>query len=185
MVKPITDAQGAQNRIPPSLGNAKNLYNTTNADKANFMEAAKERFKIDNTEAEALYNTMASMEKDGTQGLTNEEYKSGLTEKRELIEIKRDKIMGQFVPEAKRKDFAKMSQTEKLDFIKSQIPHDSENDVEAQIMAELVLTNLNQYNAEIEYLEMELEIEKNYEEEVEQLNKSQKDQNKQQFKGIG
>lgn len=161
------------------LQKAKEVYNASGANKATFIENIKAQYRYTNDEqAEQYYNTLASMDKDDTPGLTHEEYKDGLIEKKDAAEIRRDNLINQYVPENEKENFVKMSQFDKFEYIKSKIPHEAEQDTEAQIMAELVLSKINNLDAEIKYFKSELmkedmqqETNKAREDTIDQLNK--------------
>lgn len=168
----------------------KDLYNKVQGNKTEFVKQYQEATKDQDTyTAEKIFRYMASMEKDDTPGLTQEEYKQGLKEKSDLVSIKIDKIYSQYVAKEDWVDFGKMSQKEKLAYLENKIPHEPGLETEAHIMASLVLSNLNRLEAEYDYIteeQMRLETE-------ESLNKSEKteaekqdiEENIKDFNGFG
>jgi len=139
-----------------NLKAALSLYNTTHANKTRFIKDCQTKYNVDEARAEKMFNYMASMEKNQRPGLTPAEYKEGLTEKKELAEIRQAKILDQYVPTADREKFAQMSQTEKLEYMAAQTKHEPGRETEAHIMAELSLGALNALDAEIETLNQAL-----------------------------
>lgn len=179
-----------------SLGAAKGLYNTTQANEAEFIQTCVAKFKVDTQTAETMFKYMASMDIDKTPGLTSEEYQAGLMYSRELNEIKRDKILDQYVSKEERDDFYQLSQNEKLEHIKSKIPHEPDQDTEAHIMAQWVLTKLNRYDEEIKILNNALTVEEfsnkvektkkiNEKRQIQEEQPQEKSQEKKPFNSLG
>lgn len=133
-----------------NLTATKNMYNVVQGNKTEFIKQFQSEYKTANPyEAEKWFNYMASMDTDGAVGLTPDEHKQGLAEKKDLAEIKRDKIFSQYVAAGDEEKFAKMSQEEKLAYIESKIPHEPGREAEAHIQASIVLSGLNRIDNEI------------------------------------
>ncbi len=179
---------------------AKDLYNKVRGNQAEFVKQWQAEYKGNPFMAEKIYNYVASMDTDGTPGLTPEEYKQGLSDKKALAEIKLDKIHSQYVPEDAREDFAKMGQEEKLAYLESKIPHEPGREAEAHIMASLILSSINRLDTEIGLLDKELGnvlMEENYQKMIEaqeqemrkareEMEKPNQDENiKNSFNGLG
>lgn len=161
--------------------NPKDLYNKVQGNKMEFVKQWQAEFKGNPFMAEKIYNYMASMDTDGAVGLTQDEYKQGLAEKRDLAGIKMDKIYSQYIAEDDREKFVKMSQEEKLAYIKSRIPHEAEREAEAEIQASLVLSSLNRLNTEMQLIDQELDVIKTHEETEKELEKTTQEDKKNQI----
>lgn len=160
----------------------KDLYNKVQGSKTEFVKQWQAEYKGNPFMAEKIYNYVASMDSDGTPGLTPEEYKQGLNDKKALAEIKLDKIYEQYVAKEDIEEFAKMSQDEKLSYLEGRIPHEPGREAEAHIQASIVLSSLNRLGTELMLIEQEQDIinaQENAEKEVQKTNQEET-QNQQQ-----
>ncbi len=134
------------------------VYNKVKGNEAEFINLWQQTYQGDANSARQMYNYVHTLEKDGTPGLSQEEYVQGLTDKRSHAEIRRDNIYSKhnFTPE-EIENFNKMSDFDKLRFLKDKIPHKPEQDTEAHIMASLSLDSLNRLNTEITLINGALE----------------------------
>lgn len=142
----------------------KDLYNKVQGSKTEFVKQWQAEYKGNPFMAEKIYNYVASMDSDGTPGLTPEEYKQGLNDKKALAEIKLDKIYEQYVAKEDIEDFVKMNQDEKLSYLEGRIPHEPGREAEAHIQASIVLSSLNRLDTEMTLIDQELlgmELEEN------------------------
>lgn len=161
---------------------AKDLYNKVRGNQAEFVKQWQAEYKGNPFMAEKIYNYVASMDTDGTPGLTPDEYKQGLSDKKALAEIKLDKIHSQYVPEDAREDFAKMGQEEKLAYLESKIPHEPGREAEAHIMASLVLSSINRLDTEIGLIDQELDVIKTQEETEKAIEKATQEDKQEKMK---
>ena len=121
MVFPVGGAPDGNN--PIGWSNAKDLYNGVQGNEAKFIELwsgspdPKEKV-ADSYSASEIFGFLKSMDTDGKAGLSPEEYKAGLTEKKEDLEIKINNDWQQFSNYSDLDEFLKLSPTEQLASIK-------------------------------------------------------------------
>lgn len=121
MVFPVGGAPDGNN--PIGWSNAKDLYNGVQGNEAKFIELwsgspdPKEKV-ADSYSASEIFGFLKSMDTDGKAGLSPEEYKAGLTEKKEDLEIKINNDWQQFSNYSDLDEFLKLSPTEQLESIK-------------------------------------------------------------------
>lgn len=121
MVFPIGSAPDGNNGI--AWSNAKDLYDKVNGNESRFLNLwsgspdPKEKFANEYT-ASQIFGFLKSMDTDGKAGLSPEEYKAGLTEKKEDLEIKINNDWQQFSNYSDLDEFLKLSPTEQLASIK-------------------------------------------------------------------
>lgn len=178
--------------VGASRVNPRDLYNKVQGSKTEFVKQWQAEYKGNPFMAEKIYNYVASMDTDGTPGLTPDEYKQGLNDKKALAEIKLDKIYEQYVPKEDAEEFAKMNQDEKLAYLEGRIPHEPGREAEAHIQASLVLSSINRLDTEIGLIDEELDIIKTQEETEKEVEKTNQEDRKEQnmheiknFNGLG
>jgi len=121
MVFPIGGAPDGNNAI--GWSNAKDLYNGVNGNEAEFIKLwsgspdPKEKVS-DSYSASEIFGFLKSMDTDGKAGLSPEEYETGLTNKKEDLEIKINNTWQQFSNYSDLDEFLKLSPTEQLTSIK-------------------------------------------------------------------
>lgn len=166
----------------------KDLYNKVNGSKTEFIKQWQEENKGNPFMAEKIYNYVASMDTDGTPGLTPQEYRQGLTDKKSLATIKQAKIYDQYVSEEDRKAFAQMGQEEKLAYLERKIPHEPGREAEAHIQASIVLSSLNRLDTEVNLIDQELtmlETEEALEKATQEDKQNLKENDIKNFNGFG
>ena len=170
--------------------NPRDLYNKVQGSKTEFVKQWQAEYKGNPFMAEKIYNYVASMDSDGTPGLTPEEYKQGLNDKKALAEIKLDKIVEQYVAKEDVEAFTKMNQDEKLSYLEGRIPHDPGREAEAHIQASIVLSSLNRLDTELMLIEQEQDLinaQENAEKEIQKTDQKEtpKQNDIKNFNGLG
>ena len=117
MVFPIGGAPDGNNAI--GWSNAKDLYNAVKGNESRFIElwsgSPDPKEKVgDSYSASEIYGFLKSMDTDGKPGLSVEEYKVGLTEKKEDLAIKVNNDWQQFSNYMDLEEFLKLSNTEQM-----------------------------------------------------------------------
>ena len=171
--------------------NTRDLYNGVKGDKNRFIKiftdttTHKEGTPQAELEAHAaiVYDYLSSMDKDGKQGLTREEYAEGLKEKLEIATEKYKKLKNEYITTIDINNFKNMSDVEKLNYIQKSLEEKKLNEQEAKIKASEILAEINQLDQELSLVKAEIDTIKTPEEKDDSLKPFKEMKNKQPKKG--